>query len=114
MPRQDTFCVLPDMIDADTTSPWRREESVMAVSTRTLRRQADNDEPLVMTVPEAARMARVNPDTIRRWLRLGYIPAIKGGPPGPPASMDRRHWRIMRDDLETVLRGGSLNTPKGV
>ena len=33
----------------------------------------------MLTVPEAARRARLNPETIRRWIRAGRLPAQKVG-----------------------------------
>jgi excisionase family DNA binding protein len=33
----------------------------------------------MLTVPEAARRARRNPETIRRWIREGKLPARKVG-----------------------------------
>jgi excisionase family DNA binding protein len=33
----------------------------------------------MLTVPEAARRARRNPETIRRWIREGRLPATKVG-----------------------------------
>lgn len=34
---------------------------------------------LVLTVPQAARLARKNPETIRRWIREGRLRARKVG-----------------------------------
>lgn len=34
---------------------------------------------LVLTVPQAARRIRKNPETIRRWIREGKLPARKIG-----------------------------------
>lgn len=33
----------------------------------------------MLTVPEAARRVRRNPETIRRWIREGKLPATKVG-----------------------------------
>jgi excisionase family DNA binding protein len=33
----------------------------------------------MITVPEAARRVRKNPETIRRWIRAGKLPAHKVG-----------------------------------
>ena len=69
-------------------------------------------EAELITVPEAAALARVNEDTIRRWLRRGHIrAAAKGGPSNSPISRDRRHWRINRAEFERTLSLGKLNTP---
>jgi excisionase family DNA binding protein len=34
----------------------------------------------VLTVKEAAAIARVSPETIRRWCRLGHLAAFQVGP----------------------------------
>ncbi|HXG77591.1 MAG TPA: helix-turn-helix domain-containing protein [Gaiellaceae bacterium] len=47
----------------------------------------------MLTVPEAARRAKRNPETIRRWIRSGRLPARKVG---------TQHV-IEEDDLEAVL-----------
>jgi excisionase family DNA binding protein len=47
----------------------------------------------MITVPEAARRARRNPETIRRWIREGKLPARKVG---------TQHV-IEEDDLEARL-----------
>ena len=52
-----------------------------------------------LTVTEAAQLARVNEDTIRRWLRNGFVPGAKGGVATAEPDRDRRHWRIPRRAL---------------
>jgi excisionase family DNA binding protein len=47
----------------------------------------------MLTVPEAARRANRNPETIRRWIRAGKLPAQKIG---------TQHV-IEEDDLDAVL-----------
>ncbi len=49
----------------------------------------------VLTVKEAAALARVSPATIRRWCRLGYLDAFQVG---RSASI-----RIPRDELRTLV-----------
>ena len=50
----------------------------------------------MLTVPEAARRAGKNPETIRRWIREGKLPARKVG---------TQHV-IDQDDLASVLAAG--------
>jgi excisionase family DNA binding protein len=47
----------------------------------------------MMTVPEAARRARRNPETIRRWIREGKLRSTKVG----------TQHTIEERDLETIL-----------
>ncbi len=80
----------------------------MAVSTREMRR--GSADATLITVPEAARLARVNEDTIRRWLRKGFVPGARVGVSDDESVLDRRHWRIPRGEfLERVrvINGGS-------
>lgn len=46
-----------------------------------------------MTVHEVARYLRINPATIRRWIELGDMPAIKAG----------RQYRVRRDDVDKFV-----------
>lgn len=55
------------------------------------------DEPM-LTVTEAAARLRVNPETVRVWLRDGRM---KGFRPGG----DKIGWRIPQSEVERVLRG---------
>ncbi len=50
----------------------------------------------MLTVPEAARRASRNPETIRRWIRAGRLPARKVG---------TQHV-IEEHDLAELLDGG--------
>jgi len=47
----------------------------------------------MLTVPEAARRANLNPETIRRWIRAGKLPSRKIG---------TQHV-IEEEDLEAAL-----------
>ena len=48
----------------------------------------------LLTVDEVAARLRLNPQTVRRWIRRGTLPATKIG---------RKEWRIKADDLEQRL-----------
>jgi len=48
----------------------------------------------LLTVDEVAARLRLNPQTVRRWIRRGTLPATKIG---------RKEWRIRADDLEQRL-----------
>lgn len=56
----------------------------------------------MMTVPEAARRAGRDPETVRRWIRTGKLRARKVG---------TQHV-IEEDDLEQLLATGSLPLPE--
>lgn len=49
-----------------------------------------------LTAKEAADMLRVNYDTVTRYVRSGYIPAVKIG----------KSFRIKRADIEALLNTG--------
>ena len=55
----------------------------------------------MITVPEAARRAGKDPETIRRWIRRGVLPARKVG---------TQHV-IEEDDLEALLDVEQLPVP---
>ena len=55
----------------------------------------------MLTVPEAARRARKDPETIRRWIRSGRLPARKVG---------TQHV-IEEDDLERLAASSRLPLP---
>jgi excisionase family DNA binding protein len=58
----------------------------------------------VLTVPQAAKRAHKNPETIRRWIREGKLLARKIG---------TQHF-IEEDDLEATLGGpDTVSIPKG-
>lgn len=60
----------------------------------------DKDDAL-LTVPEVAATLRLHPDTVRRWLRAGQLPAVNLG--------GRRGYRVRRSELDRFL--ASLSTP---
>lgn len=55
----------------------------------------------MLTVPEAARRAGRDPETIRRWIRLGRLPARKIG---------TQHV-IEENDLEAAIDSGGEMLP---
>jgi excisionase family DNA binding protein len=57
---------------------------------------------IMLTVPEAAQRARRDPETIRRWIRSGRLPARRVG---------TQHV-IEEGELAALLRGGRLPLPK--
>ena len=58
----------------------------------------------MLTVPEAARRTRKNPETIRRWIRSGQLPARKIG---------TQHL-IEEQDLDALAAEGSLPLPEAL
>ena len=46
-----------------------------------------------LSVKEVAHFLRVDPKTVRRWIRKGHLPATRIG----------RDWRIARNDLKALL-----------
>lgn len=53
--------------------------------------------PEFLTTDEVADMLAVDPSTVRRWIEAGRLPACK------PAG----GWRILRSDVEAMLRASS-------
>jgi excisionase family DNA binding protein len=45
----------------------------------------------LLTVEEAASRLKMNPQTVRRWIRRGLLPAAKVGP---------KQWRISAADVD--------------
>src|SRR5262249_24772962 len=69
--------------DAAVQHGWRRHASVvyLAVARYSIpqRRPLMEDDPF-LTVEEVARIARVDPETVRRWLRRGWLAGSQLGP----------------------------------
>jgi excisionase family DNA binding protein len=65
----------------------------------------------MLTVPEAARKTGRNPETIRRWIREGKLPAQKVGTQHVIAEADldellgRRHELPLTPELQRTLTG---------
>lgn len=51
----------------------------------------------LLTVSEAASLTRVSTDSVRRWCRLGLLPAFKAG--------ERGHYRVRIEDLRAFIAG---------
>lgn len=54
--------------------------------------------PRFLTIPEAAFAAGVSPDTIRRRIKAGRL----------PASLFAGKWRVLESDLVEYVRSGEL------
>jgi excisionase family DNA binding protein len=54
----------------------------------------DRSRDVLLTVPEVADYLRVDPETVRRWLRAGQLPGINLG---------RAGWRIRENDLDKFV-----------
>lgn len=56
----------------------------------------DTPRSKLLTVNEVAEWLRVDPDTIRRWLRSGALTGVKVG----------GLWRVEHDEVLTLLEEG--------
>ena len=54
----------------------------------------DKENEEVFTLPEVARKLKKHPQTIRRWIRKGLLPATRVG--------SRGHYMIYAKDLESL------------
>lgn len=52
----------------------------------------------LLTVAEVAQVLRLNPETVRRWLRQGRLHGISLG-------SDRGGWRVRESDLQRLVEG---------
>jgi len=57
----------------------------------------------LLTVEEAAERLKMNPQTVRRWIRRGLLPAAKVG---------RKEWRIREADLLPRRSEPTRNEPQ--
>ena len=55
----------------------------------------------MLTVPEAARRVRCNPETVRRWIRSGRLPSRRAG---------TQHL-IEESDLRALVPPGEMRLP---
>jgi excisionase family DNA binding protein len=56
-------------------------------------------EDVLLTVNETAERLRLNPETVRRWLRAGKIRGVSWG-------SDRAGWRVAQSEIERFKREG--------
>ena len=61
-------------------------------------------EETYYTVDEVAARLRVDPQTVRRWLREGRLPGVKPGG-------DKAGWRIAGADVAALLRPHGRRAP---
>jgi excisionase family DNA binding protein len=61
-------------------------------------------EEQYLTVAEAARLLRVAPSTIRRWIREGDLPAYR---------MGKRRLALRRTDVDTMIAPTRLDAAHG-
>lgn len=54
----------------------------------------DTENGEVFTLPEVAQKLKKHPQTIRRWIRKGLLPAVRVGKFG--------HYMIYAKDLESI------------
>ena len=57
------------------------------------------DDERFLTVPEVAERLRMNPETIRVWLREGRLRGVRPGG-------KRAGWRIPESEVRRILSGG--------
>lgn len=57
--------------------------------------------PRFLTTAEVAAELRLNPETIRRWINAGALPAVQTG----------RDYRIERTDFDDLIERLRVSTP---
>ncbi|MBF0548105.1 MAG: helix-turn-helix domain-containing protein [Candidatus Riflebacteria bacterium] len=58
-----------------------------------------NEKNSLLTIKEASKILKINPEVLRRWLRAKHFPGVKVG----------GDWRIYNDDIKDFLKGKSAN-----
>lgn len=58
----------------------------------------------LMKIEEAAKHLQVKPNTLRRWLRSGYIPGLKIS----------STWRLTMENLENFIKFREAETKKEI
>jgi excisionase family DNA binding protein len=81
------------------------ERVVRRVVPELLAAQAGAAAPEVLTVDQAAALAKVHHSTIREWIKDGSLPACRP---------NRRSLRIKREDLLARLARQAVVKPRGV
>jgi excisionase family DNA binding protein len=61
---------------------------------------ASNDPNALLTIPEVARMLRVDETTVRRWVRAGALEAVK-----LPSHGKWQALRVKRATIDALLSG---------
>jgi excisionase family DNA binding protein len=62
------------------------------------------DEERLLKLEEAASRLRVKPNTLRKWLRTGYIPGLKIS----------SSWRLKVENLEDFIKFREAETKKEI
>ena len=62
------------------------------------------DEERLLTLEEAASRLRVKPNTLRKWLRVGYVPGLK----------IHSTWRLKVENLEEFIKFREVETKKEI
>lgn len=63
-----------------------------------------NTQKPLMKLEEAAEHLRIKPDTLRRWLRSGYIPGLKIS----------STWRLTVENVEQFIKFREKETKKEI
>ncbi len=62
------------------------------------------DEERLLKLEEAASRLRVKPNTLRRWLRTGYVPGLKIS----------SSWRVTMENLEEFIKFREAETKREI